>query len=194
MQKVIIASNNRGKIKEVQDILNQFEIVSLSNLGVNIEIEEDKETFLENAVKKVQEIAKKLDGNWCLADDSGIMIDYLDGFPGVHTKRWMLGSDRERNLEIIKKLKGIPKEKRTIHFVCAVALSNGKITISETAEIVGFVAENPRGSNGFGFDEIFELTDGKTLAELSSEEKNRISARKKAIEKLKNSIEGQNLL
>ena len=121
----------------------------------------------------------------CLADDSGIEIEYLDGFPGVFTKRWKAGSDRERNLEIIEKLKGVPKDKRKIKFITAIALSDGKNTTCETGIINGFVAEEVRGNNGFGFDEIFELENGKTLAELTEEEKNKISARKIALEKIK---------
>ena len=121
----------------------------------------------------------------CLADDSGIEIEYLDGFPGVYTKRWHKGTDRERNEAIIEKLKGVPHEKRKIKFTTAMALSDGKKTITAVAYICGFVAEYPRGKNGFGFDEIFELEDGRTLAELSSEEKNEISARKKSLEIIK---------
>lgn len=120
-----------------------------------------------------------------MSDDSGIEIDYLNGFPGVETKRWMEGTDRERNLAIIEKLKGVPKEKRKIRFITAIAVVNKDVIICEIGEIEGFVAENCRGENGFGFDEIFELANGKTLAELSSEEKNKISARKIALEKIK---------
>lgn len=124
----------------------------------------------------------------CLADDSGIEIEYLNGFPGVETKRWKDGTDRQRNLCILGKLENVPKEKRKIKFVTAIAISNGTDTISVVASINGYVAESPRGDNGFGFDEIFELENGKTLAELSQEEKNEISARKKALEMLENKI------
>ena len=98
------------------------------------------------------------------------------------------GTDRERNLSIIEKLKNVPKEKRKIKFVTAIAISNGEDTISTVANIEGYVTESPRGKNGFGFDEIFELEDGRTLAELSAEEKNQISARKKALELLKEQV------
>lgn len=188
MEKIIMASSNKEKIKEVQDIIKAANVISLNDLGVKIEVVEDGKTFLENAIKKAEEMSKIVGGKWCLADDSGIMIDYLDGFPGVFTKRWLKGTDRERNLEIIKKLEGISKEKRKIHFVTAIAISNGKETISEIAEIEGYVAKNLRGKNGFGFDEIFELENGKTLAELEPEEKNKISARKKALEKLRKEL------
>ena len=184
MNEIIIASNNKGKIKEVGEILNKYKIISMQEAGIDIDVEEDQETFAGNAIKKAEEIAKVLSGKLCLADDSGIEIDYLDGFPGVYTKRWKAGSDRERNLEIIEKLKGVPKAKRKIKFITAIALSDGKNTTCEIGIINGFVAEEVRGDNGFGFDEIFELENGKTLAELTEEEKNEISARKIALEKI----------
>lgn len=178
MKEIIMASNNKGKIHEAQEILKQFKIISLEQAGVNIEVEEDEETFEGNAIKKAETIAKLLNGKLCIADDSGIEIEYLDGFPGVFTKRWHKGTDRERNLALIEKLKGIPKENRQIKFITAIALSDGKKTVCKKGSIEGFVATEPRGDNGFGFDEIFELPDGRTLAELSQEEKNQISARK----------------
>ena len=128
-------------------------------------------------------------GKLILADDSGIEIEYLDNFPGVYTKRWHNGTDRERNLALIEKLQGVPREKRKIVFTTAIALSDGEKTICETGKIEGYVTEEPRGENGFGFDEIFELENGKTLAEISSEEKNKISARKIALEKISNKLE-----
>lgn len=184
MEEIIIASGNKGKIKEAQEILKGFKIIPMKELGIEIEVEEDQKTFQGNAIKKAETIAKLLKGKYCIADDSGIEIEYLGGFPGVITKRWHEGTDRERNLAIIEKLKGVSKEKRKISFITAMAISNGKETICEIGEINGYVAQEVRGKNGFGFDEIFELENGKTLAELSQEEKNTISARKMALEKL----------
>ena len=188
-EQLIIASENKGKIKETQEILKQYEIIPISQLGIEIEIKEDQETFEDNSIKKAETIAKKLNGKKCIADDSGIEIEYLNGFPGVKTKRWHSGTDRERNLAILEKLNGVPREKRKIKFVTAIALSDGEKTISATGEIEGYVAENIRGDNGFGFDEIFELEDGRTLAELSDVEKNMISARRIALEKIKGELE-----
>ena len=185
---IVMASGNSGKIKEAQEILKEYKIIPMKELGINIDVEEDKETFIENATKKAEAIAKELNDKMCLADDSGIEIEYLDGFPGVHTKRWLNGTDRERNLAILDKLQGVPKEKRNIKFITAIALSDGNETISVEASIDGYVAETPKGENGFGFDEIFELEDGRTLAELSNEEKNEISARRKALEKLREKL------
>lgn len=185
---IVMASGNSGKIKEAQEILKEYKIIPMKELGINIDVEEDKETFIENATKKAEVIAKELNDKMCLADDSGIEIEYLDGFPGVHTKRWLNGTDRERNLAILDKLQRVPKDKRKIKFITAIALSDGNETISVEASIDGYVAETPRGENGFGFDEIFELEDGRTLAELSNEEKNEISARRKALEKLREKL------
>ena len=189
---IVMASGNSGKIKEAQETLREYKIIPMKELGIDIDIEEDKETFVGNAIKKAETIAKELNDKMCLADDSGIEIEYLNGFPGVHTKRWLNGTDRERNLAILDKLQGVPKDKRKVKFITAIALSDGNETISVEASIDGYVAETPRGENGFGFDEIFELEDGKTLAELTDAEKNEISARKKALEKLREKLQLDN--
>ena len=135
MKEIIIASGNKGKIRETQEILNEYKIISMNELGIDIDVEEDKNTFEGNAIK--------IGGKMCIADDSGIEIEFLDGFPGVLTKRWHDGTDRERNLAIIEKLKSVPKEKRKITFTTAIALSNGETTICEKGTIDGFVAEKP---------------------------------------------------
>ena len=188
MEELIIASRNKGKIQEAQEILNDYNIIPMEDYDLQIEVEEDQDTFEGNAIKKAETIARILEGRKCIADDSGIEIEYLNGFPGVETKRWLNGTDREKNLEILEKLKGVSKEKRNIKFITSIAVSDGKHTTSAVAEIQGKVAEKVRGENGFGFDEIFELPNGKTLAEMSSEEKNEISARRKALELLKEKI------
>lgn len=188
MKRLVMASGNKGKISEAKEILKEYDVVSMKELGIDIDVEEDQTTFIGNAEKKATEIAKKINGDIVIADDSGIEIESLDGFPGVYTKRWHVGSDRERNLAIIEKVKGFSKEKRKIKFITAMAASDGKSTVSVSACIDGYVASKPRGENGFGFDEIFELEDGRTLAELSSEEKNEISARRKALELLKQKL------
>ena len=141
----------------------------------------------KNALIKAK-AAAKLTTIPVISDDSGIEIEFLDGFPGVFTKRWHAGTDRERNIEIIKKLNGVEKSKRKVTFTTAIALAEGDTVYTGIAKIYGYIAENVRGNNGFGFDEIFELENGKTLAELTPEEKNQISARKKALEIIKSKL------
>ena len=188
MKEIIIASGNKGKIKEVQEIFgNNFKIISINELGINIDVEEDKETFKENAIKKSETIANFInDGRFVISDDSGIEVEALDGFPGVKTKRWFDGTDRERNLALISKLNEKSKDNRKVKFVTAIAISNGKESFCKIGVLEGKITKEPRGDNGFGFDEIFELPNGKTLAELTDEEKNKISSRKIALEKVKN--------
>lgn len=188
MRKVIMASGNKGKIKEAKEILNEYEVVSMKDLGIDIDVVEDGKTFAGNAEKKAREIAKTLNGEIVISDDSGIEIEILDGFPGVRTKRWHRGDDRERNLAIVDKMKDFSRKNRKVKFTTAMAASDGEKTVSVVACIDGYVAEEPRGDNGFGFDEIFELDDGRTLAELSTDEKNEISARRKAMELLRDEL------
>lgn len=187
MEEIIIATSNKGKVREAQEILKKFKVIPMSEIGVNIDVEEDGKTFKENAIKKAQIIAQEINKR-CLADDSGIEIEYLNGFPGVITKRWHSGTDLERNIALLEKLIGVPKEKRKIKFITAIALSDGNTTICKEGIIEGYVANELRGNNGFGFDEIFELENGKTLAELTQDEKNEISARKIALEQIKKEI------
>ena len=188
MKEIVVASTNKGKIKDISEILKEYKIIPMDELKIDLDVEEDQETFKGNAIKKAKTIAKLLNGKMCLADDSGIEIEYLNGFPGVYTKRWKDGTDRQRNLSIIEKLKDVPKEKRKIVFSTAIAISDGKNTICEVGKVEGFIAQEVRGENGFGFDEIFELENGKTLAQLTPEQKNQISARKIALEKIKEKL------
>ena len=191
MKRIVMASSNKGKIAEAKEIMEDYEIISLKDAGIEIDVEEDKNTFEDNAKKKAEEIAKTLENSIVIADDSGIEVAFLDGFPGVYTKRWHAGSDRERNEAILERMKGVPKENRNVKFSTAIGISDGYKTISFVASLDGLVSENCRGENGFGFDEIFELADGRTLAELSSDEKNMISARKKALELAKDRIKNE---
>ena len=187
---IILASNNKGKAKEIKELLNNQEVKTLQEMNIQIEVEEDGNTFEENALKKAREIYK-LTKLPCIADDSGICIKELNGFPGVRTARFLgdNASQEERNNYLIEKLKGKPKEKRKVEFITCIAYinQNGEEQIFNGI-LEGYVSEEPRGNNGFGFDEIFELEDGRTLAELEAEEKNNISSRKIALEKLKEAI------
>ena len=159
-KEIVIASNNKGKIAMIQSILDNYQVLPMSAVGVDTDVEETGETFMENARLKAETIAAQLDGQACLADDSGIEVDYLGGFPGVRTKRWFEGTDRERNLALIAKLDGVEKSKRKVKFKVSMALSDGTETLTAESYIEGYVAEAPRGENGFGFDEIFELENG----------------------------------
>lgn len=187
MEEIILATNNNGKIKELQEILKEYKLLSLKEANINIEIEEDKDTFEGNALKKAEEICK-ITNKTCIADDSGLCVDALDGFPGVYTARF-LGEDatqEQRNNYILEKLKGTKKEERTAKVITCIAIvkPNGEEK-TYVGELNGYIAENRRGNNGFGFDEIFELDNGKTLAELEKEDKNKISSRSIALEKLR---------
>lgn len=192
MKKIVMASSNKGKIAEAKKIMEDYEIISLKEANIDTDVEEDKDTFEDNAKKKAEEIAKVLENDSIvIADDSGIEVAFLDGFPGVYTKRWHAGSDRERNEAILERMKGVPKENRNVKFTTAIGISNGEKTTSVVASLDGVISENCRGENGFGFDEIFELRDGRTLAELSTEEKNQISARRRALELAKDKIKNE---
>lgn len=191
MKKIVVASNNKGKIKEIKEIFKEFDVISLKEveerLNKKIELIEDKETFKENAIEKVKCLVNQIDEDvLCLADDSGLSIDALDGFPGVYTARWMDADDHTKNLELIKKLDGISN--RNAKYITAIAIADKKMINVIESHLEGEITKEPRGNNGFGFDEILQIENGKTLAELSMEEKNEISSRKKALEEIKNFI------
>lgn len=186
MQDIILATNNEGKITELKQILKDSRVISLKEAGIAVEIEEDKPTFEGNALKKAKAIYE-LTGKTCMADDSGLCIESLNGFPGVKTARFLgeNASQKERNQFILEKMRGLPKSKRMANVVTCIAVVNqtGEEKIY-TGVLQGYIAEKQKGENGFGFDEIFELENGRTLAELEVDEKNQISSRKKAIEQL----------
>lgn len=189
---IIIATNNTGKVKEIKEILKNEEIKTLKEMNINIEIEENGETFEANALIKAREIYR-LTNTASIADDSGICIEALVGFPGVKTARFLgeNATQEERNNYLIKQLEGMPREKRKVQFITCIAYINEQGNEKIYKGILkGYIAEAPRGNNGFGFDEIFELEDGRTLAELKTEEKNSISSRKMALQKLKDDING----
>lgn len=191
--KIIVATNNEGKLQEIRQILCDYEIISLKEIGCTIEIKEDGQTFEANAIKKAETIYNKTKIP-CIADDSGIEIEEFNGWPGVKTARF-LGENkatneysRERNEFILEKMKNIQKERRKVKHITCIAYcdENGARTVRGEQE--GYIAQTFRGNEGFGFDEIFELSNGKTMAEISKEEKNKISSRKIALEKIKRII------
>ena len=190
MKKVIVATNNEGKLKEIKEILKDYQLLSLKDINCKVEVEEDKDTFEGNSLKKAQEISEILQMP-CIADDSGLCIDIYDGWPGVHTARF-LGENataKERNQYILEKMKNLKGIDRNARVKCCVTYyENGNHVVGK-GEIQGKIAENPRGDNGFGFDEIFELEDDRTFAELSKEEKNQISHRRLALQDLLEKLE-----
>lgn len=182
--KLIIASNNKDKIKEIKEILSSHfdEIISIKEAGIHHETIEDGTTFMENAIKKAREICE-ISGCASLADDSGICVDALGGEPGIYSARYSgeHGNDEMNNQLILKNLEG--KTDRSAHYTCAMALffPDGK-SITAEGYWYGKVAYEPKGINGFGYDPLF-IPDGFdcTSAELSPEEKNDISHRRNAL-------------
>lgn len=190
-REIIVASNNRGKIREIQDILKEYKVVSMKDMGIDIEIEEDGETFVENALIKARTIAKMI-GKLCIADDSGLSMEAFDGFPGIKTARFLgeNATQEERNKYIVEKVQGLPREKRKAKFVCTIALViPEKEEKTFTGELDGYIATEIKVEGGFGMDPIFELESGKTLAEIGTEAKDKISHRYKALVQLKEYLE-----
>lgn len=187
--KIVFATGNKGKVKEVMKILSDVdaEIITMKEAGADIEIEENGTTFEENAIIKAKAVMEAT-GCLTLADDSGLEIDYLNKEPGIKSARF-LGHDTSydvKNTKILEMLEGVPDEKRTARFVCAIAAAfpDGRvITVKDTFE--GIIGHEITGANGFGYDPIFYLPErGCSSAELSEDEKNEISHRGKALRKM----------
>lgn len=193
MKKIIFATGNANKMVEVRMILADcgYEIVSMKEAGIDIDIVEDGKTFEENAIIKATAISKTMEAEGCvvLADDSGLEVDYMDGAPGIYSARWQ-GEDTPysiKNQMIIDALADAKEEERTARFVCAIAavFPDGTVT-TRRGVIEGMIAHQPAGENGFGYDPIFFLPEyGKTTAELAPEDKNKISHRGRALEKIR---------
>ena len=193
MKRIIFATSNEGKMKEIRLIMadSGYEVVSLKEAGISADIEENGTTFEENAVIKASAIAK-LTGLPVLADDSGLEVDFMDKAPGIYSARF-LGEDTSydiKNNYILDKLKDVPLPQRSARFVCAIALSwPDGTTITKRATIEGYIGYEIRGENGFGYDPIFMVPEfDKTTAELSIEEKNKISHRAKALMAMKEEL------
>lgn len=186
MKRIIFATSNEGKMKEIRLIMQDsgYEVVSLKEAGISADIEENGATFEENAVIKASAIAK-LTGELAMADDSGLEVDYMDKAPGIYSARF-LGEDTSydiKNNYILNQLKDVPVPQRSARFVCAIALARPDGTsVTKRATIEGYIGFEIRGENGFGYDPIFMVPEfDKTTAELSMEEKNKISHRAKAL-------------
>ena len=194
MQRIIFATGNAGKMKEIREILSDlpYEVVSMKEAGVTADIVEDGTTFEENAMIKARTIAE-LTGEIAMADDSGLEVDYLDKAPGIYSARF-LGEDTSydiKNKYLIDQLEGVEGAERSARFVCAIACvwPDGKSKVCR-ATIEGELAKAPAGENGFGYDPIFYYPPfGMSTAEMSPEDKNQVSHRGNALkvfyEKLK---------
>lgn len=190
MKKIIFATGNTGKMKEIRNILSDLpvQVLSMREVGIQTDIVEDGKTFAENAVIKARAIMQ-LTGEVVLADDSGLEIDYLNKEPGIYSARYM-GEDtsyRIKNANLIQRLEGVPDEKRTARFVCAIAAAFPDGTVKTTeGTIEGRIGYEEKGENGFGYDPIFYVPEfGCTTAELSEERKNKISHRGRALAEMK---------
>lgn len=173
---MIFATNNKGKLREIREILSDYEIISLSDANVDIEVDEDQNTFYGNALKKAQEIYE-ITGLPVIADDSGLVIDALGTWPGVMTHRFLGddANDNDRNKALIERADEL--EDRSATVTCVLVYYDGENTLVGEGNIHGKISNEVKGENGFGFDPVFELSNGKTLAELTPEEKNNVSAR-----------------
>ena len=188
--RIVFATGNQNKMREIHEIMDDLgmEIVSMKEAGISADIVEDGTSFEENAVIKASAIARQCE-DIVLADDSGLEVDALNKEPGIYSARYM-GEDtsyRIKNQNLIDRLEGVPDEKRTARFVCAIAaaLPDGTVLHTE-GTIEGIIGYEERGENGFGYDPIFCVPKlGKTTAELTDDEKNAISHRGSALEKMK---------
>ena len=184
--KVILASKNQHKLTELSAILSQlgFEIALESEYGLDIDVEETGTTFEENSFLKADAVMKA-SGLPVLADDSGLMVDALDGAPGVYSARYgHKASDKERTAYLLENMKDVPEERRGAKFVCVITclFPDGRKIVAR-GECPGVIARAPHGENGFGYDPGFYLPElGMTYAELPSEQKNAISHRARALQ------------
>ena len=198
MNKIIFATGNENKLKEIRQIMQDMdvEIISMKEAGINIEIEETGTTFLENSYLKAKTIWD-ITGGIVMADDSGLVIDYLNGEPGLYSARYM-GENTSydiKNANILERMKAAKGNERSARFVASIVciLPNGKeLSVVETME--GIIADKVAGENGFGYDPILYLPDyACTSAELSDNEKNKISHRGKALRLMREKLKNENL-
>ncbi|ASW44118.1 XTP/dITP diphosphatase [Clostridium isatidis] len=201
MKKLVLASNNSGKIKEMKELLRELsiEVLSLKDMGIDINVVEDGTTFEENSRKKAEEIYDELiknnESNFIvMADDSGLEVDYLNGEPGVYSARYAGedSNDKKNNEKLINNLKGVPLEERRARFVCHISLVYGnKEYIGVNGIVEGYILEEARGEGGFGYDPLFFYKPyNKTFSEMTMEEKNKISHRGIALRKVIQTIKG----
>lgn len=194
--RLIIASSNKGKLREYSQLLSPlgYEVVSAKEAGFDVEVEETGTTFAENSALKARAI-HELSGECVLADDSGLCVDALDGAPGIYSARFGgFSTDAERTALLLEKLKDVPDEKRGAHFMCTICFiySDGR-ELAVEGRVYGTIAHTPSGSNGFGYDPVF-LYDGVSFADVDSDVKNSVSHRANALKALLEQLDkGENV-
>ncbi|GFI32586.1 dITP/XTP pyrophosphatase [Lachnospiraceae bacterium] len=199
MDRIIFATGNQDKMREIREILSEpgMEILSMKEAGIELDIVEDGTSFEENAMIKASALAKSIqeEHTAVMADDSGLEIDYLNKEPGVYSARYM-GEDTSyeiKNQELIKRLEGVPKEQRTARFVCAIAavFPDGTSCVTK-GTIEGYIGWEPAGENGFGYDPIFYVEEYQcSTAQLPPEQKNQLSHRGKALRAMREKLAGR---
>lgn len=206
MKLVVMATGNKGKVKEVRQIVGGAQVLTMKEVGLSMDIIEDGTSFRENALIKARSVFKAIqegkanvkaeDVDLVISDDSGLEIDYFDKKPGIYSARW-LGQDTPytiKNQTVLDKMKDVPDDQRTARYVCAMAaiLKDGEEFVTEeTAE--GFIAHEPAGQNGFGYDPIFYFPPLGTFAQISPEQKNAVSHRGKALRAMKELLDASGL-
>lgn len=202
IERIVFATGNAGKVKEIQAILADLgmEVISMKQAGISVDIEENGSTYEENALIKCRAVASCLreagrqENTVVMADDSGLEIDYLNREPGIYSARY-LGEDtsyRIKNANLISRLEGVEDAQRTARFVCAIAavLPDGR-ELTSRGTVEGRIGYEEKGVNGFGYDPIFYVPEfGCTTAELSEEQKNRVSHRGNALRQMKRQLQG----
>lgn len=195
LNKLLAATGNKGKLKEIREILSNVQVLSLSDIGMTANAEETGTTFAENACIKAKEISKKT-GLPVLADDSGLEVEALGGRPGVYSARFAgeHATDDDNVKKLLNELKNVPEQNRNARFACAMCLMfpDGKKIEAFGVSCSGIILDSKRGDNGFGYDPVFFVPElGKTFAEMTPEEKNKVSHRKAALTALSEKLKGE---
>ncbi|MBD3246650.1 MAG: XTP/dITP diphosphatase [Candidatus Omnitrophica bacterium] len=196
MTELIVATKNAGKVKEIREILSaaEVEVKCLEDLPDTYALIEDGRTFEENAAKKAIPVSRVYPRVWTAGEDSGLEVDALDGAPGIFSKRYSGAdaTDQKNNEKLLAALRGLPPQQRTARYRCCVVLARAGRAVKVCEGVLeGVIAVSPQGNGGFGYDPIFSLPEyGKTIAQLSSAEKNAVSHRGRAFEKVRDFLQG----
>ena len=195
LNKLLVATGNKGKLVEIRQILKDTEVLGLKDVNIDVDVEETGTTFAENAYIKAYEISK-LSGLPVLADDSGLLVDALDGAPGVYSARFAGedANDDDNVNKLLGLLSHIPENERHARFACAMCLifPDGRKIEAFGVSCEGYIINEKRGENGFGYDPVFYSPDyNKTFSQMSMEEKNKVSHRKAALIELSKKLDSE---